>query len=728
MYRVIGCLVGMVFGLSCSSALALEGIVLAPDGTFLGDATVSILGRPGTARTGPDGTFRWASEPTLPFEVLVRLPGGAHAWRVPIETLPPGPEPMVVRLREELSESVTVDAGATPYTAALPASAVTVLERKDLEERHPGTLTEAIESIPGTGRLEEGHSAVPSIRGLARGRTLLLVDGARVTAERRAGPSATYLDAFFVEAIEVSRGLGGVAYGSDAFGGIIQARTREAVPGSPLTLRTEATLGTGLPERSLGAELSRGFEQGSLILQGRLRDSGDYRSGQGRIANSGFGDGGFRGRLERRIGSGRANLGWESDRGWNIGKPSSDSDQVRAFYPREESQRLTIGYEGEPSRGIAHWSAQAFLGSYRLLTVRDRAAAPSRGRQTDSTDVGANDYGLRLSGRLSVRDWSVESGIDLNGRTGLEAVGRSERFDSSGSTVSDTSEISVRDASRHDLGAYASVSRGLARRLWAAGGLRFDQVIAENRGGFFGDRTTFQAAPSGFIALTLGPVADFTITGQAGAGFRAPTLSDRYFRGVSGRGFVTGLPDLRPERSRQYDLVVRRSGAVRTAVSLYRYRISDLVERYRSGDDYFFRNRGQARIQGAELEAAFDIGRGFAAEVGAQVASGRSEQGGPLADIPPMGFTFTLRKRLGARGDAVLRGVFRGRDEKPGPTEKPIAGYGTLEGAVAWRLGSRLEARFVVKNLLDHEYLQTSDELSVLAPGRSAAIKLTTTF
>ena len=72
----------------------------------------------------------------------------------------------------------------------------------------------------------DAHTAVPSIRGLARGRTLILIDNARVTTERRAGPSATYLNPFFLEAVEISRGPGSVAYGSDAFGGIIHARTR----------------------------------------------------------------------------------------------------------------------------------------------------------------------------------------------------------------------------------------------------------------------------------------------------------------------------------------------------------------------------------------------------------------------------------------------------------------------------------------------------------------------
>jgi len=116
-------------------------------------------------------------------------------------------------------------------------------------------------------------------------------------------------------------------------------------------------------------------------------------------------------------------------------------------------------------------------------------------------------------------------------------------------------------------------------------------------------------------------------------GFRSPTLSDRYFRGPSGRGFVTGNPDLEPETSLQYDLAVRRS-AGRTAVALYAYRydIDDLIERYQEGADFHFRNRGEARLEGVELEAQTGLGDGWSLDLGAAWARGRADSGDPIDD------------------------------------------------------------------------------------------------
>jgi hypothetical protein len=128
---------------------------------------------------------------------------------------------------------------------------------------------QALETVPGINQVSEGHAAVPAIRGMARGRVLLLVDGARVTSERRVGPSATFLDPAVVEGIDVARGPGSVAYGSDALGGVISVRTRNAEPGSPLRVGGTALFGGGA--RSTGAVELQGVPVGGLLVEGHAR-------------------------------------------------------------------------------------------------------------------------------------------------------------------------------------------------------------------------------------------------------------------------------------------------------------------------------------------------------------------------------------------------------------------------------------------------------------------------
>ena len=162
-----------------------------------------------------------------------------------VEALPDD-GPLVVVVEALVSESVIVAGGAAPNIEAPPGSATTSIPEETIRERHSARLTDVIQNIPGAGSLSDLHASVPSLRGLARGRTLLLLDGARVTTERRAGPSATFLDPFFLAGVEVSRGPGSVAYGSDAFGGVIHARTRRVAPGAPTTVRGSRSARCGI--------------------------------------------------------------------------------------------------------------------------------------------------------------------------------------------------------------------------------------------------------------------------------------------------------------------------------------------------------------------------------------------------------------------------------------------------------------------------------------------------
>ena len=124
-------------------------------------------------------------------------------------------------------------------------------------------------------------------------------------------------------------------------------------------------------------------------------------------------------------------------------------------------------------------------------------------------------------------------------------------------------------------------------------------------------QVAFSRSSVRFAALTVGPFDGFSFTGQVSRGFRDPTLSDRFYRGPSGRGFITGNPDLEPETSLQIDLGARyATERLRANVYVYQYRITDLVERFTTATDFFFfRNRGKAQYRGVEVEAQADLGQ-----------------------------------------------------------------------------------------------------------------------
>jgi outer membrane receptor protein involved in Fe transport len=705
------------------AAFAFTGRVVDPQGRPVANATISILGRPGEAITDKDGRFSWQPDPPAPFEILVIDAAGNYSRPILIVALEPSAE-LLVTASPILSESVTVQ-GSAPSIESTPGAATSSLSGRDVAVRQPTNLMQAIENVAGVNQVSEGQAAVPAIRGLARGRTLILIDGARVSSERRVGASATFLDPSLIEGVDVSRGPGSVAYGSDAFGGVISVRTKRVAPGSPWAFQFSGTLGTGVPERRGSIEIAKGLPAGGLLFAAHAREADDWDGPEGEVFNSGFSDRGFMVRGEQQVGPGYLTAGWQSDFGRDIERPRNNSRTVRFYYPYEDSHRLTAGYEARGVMGLQRLAVTGFVGHYDQRTDQDRFATATAGRSIERADIAANDYQVRGFGEKLIGKSRVEFGVDINGRFGLNALDDLIQHDLGGDVTSTRPNVSIDAARRVDRGVYASVEAAVSPVLVVSGGVRGDHVTTSNSGGYFGDRSTGNGAGSGYASATLGSFGGFSLTAQLGRGFRDPVLSDRYYRGPTGRGFITGNPDLEPETSVQLDLGLRYvSPRVRVAAFYYDYRINDLIERYQAATDFFFfRNRGAARVRGYEFEAQATLGAGVMLDVAAQLAEGRAlDDHAYLDDISPVNVSAVFRRQFGARAFGQLRAAYFSEDDHFGPTERAVNGYTMVDAAVGYRIARPLELRLQGRNLLNEELFASQDVRAILAPGRSVSL------
>jgi len=714
-----------------SPLLAFEARIVDLGGAPVRGAEVSILGQAGSARTDAEGRFVWLPDPAVPFRVLIVLPVGTYMSPVLVEALPEDGSLTIV-VEPLVSESIMVAGGAAPGIDTPPGSALTAVPEEDIQERHPTRLTDVIQNVPGAGSVSDLHASVPSLRGLARGRTLLLIDGARVTTERRAGPSATFLDPFFLQGVEVSRGPGSVSYGSDAFGGVIHARTRRVAPGAPTRVRVKGAFGAGLPEVTGGVELTRGFHDGGFVVQARTRHFEPYRSPEGEVFNSQASDRGFLGRLTQRIGPGDFSVGWQTSLGRDTGRPDTRGEAVRTSYPEEDSHRLTLTYDLEPRAGFTRLGLHGFWGRYRLVTERESEPAAGRPRSRARADVTANDFSFRTFGVRPIGTARWEMGVDVNGRYGLEALD-SVAVIEDGGLLAEREELAIDDARRTDAALYTSTEVLLGSGWSLGAGGRIDHVTTKNVGGFFGNRSTAKSAFSGYGSLKLELARGLSLTGQLARGFRDPTLSDRYFRGVSGRGVVTGNPELEPEHANQLDAALRFGrGPLRWAVFGYFYRFTDLIERFEVVDDRFlFRNRGRADIRGLEAEVQAELAEGlYHLDVSAQISRGTTlDDDAPLDDVPATNLKLELRRNFASRrGYGLFRISFFAEDTRPGPTEVVVPTYGTLDLGFGWRLTPKVELRGMARNLFDKAYPVSADWRAVLAPGMNAVVAIVGDF
>ncbi len=295
-----------------------------------------------------------------------------------------------------------------------------------------------------------------------------------------------------VEGIDVARGPGSVAYGSDAFGGVISVRTRRVVPGAPLSAQFSGTLGAGIPEKRGAFEVSKGLTKGGVLFAAHTRDVDDWDSPIEEVFNSGFNDHGFLGRFEHAAGPGTFSVSWQSDFGRDIERPRNNSRTVRFFYPTENSHRFTTGYEAADVAGFRRVGFTGFLGTFDQRTDQDRFATATTGRTIERADISAKDFHVRGFGERLLGKARVEIGVDINGRFDLNAIDDLITHDLSGNVISTRPNVSVDSASRRDTGVYASIDSALARYVSVSAGIRGDYVTTENSGGYFGDRSTEQ--------------------------------------------------------------------------------------------------------------------------------------------------------------------------------------------------------------------------------------------
>ncbi len=704
-------------------AAALDVQILGPDDAPLAGARITVVGRSGSVVADRMGRATLAPDPELPFVLFIARPDGVALAPVTI-TEEGGAPPLVVRAAATAAE-VTVVSGVIPDLELPPAVATTVIGLADLRQRLPADLPQVLENVPGADQTGEGHAAVPGLRGLSKHRTLILLDDGRVSAERRAGPSATFLDPLTIEEVEVVRGPGTVAYGSDALGGIIRMRSRMPTPGSPDELRWGLVAGTVADERGAVASYSTSTPVGGVLVGGHYREFADYESPRGRVPSSGARLLGGRLGWQAELAGGVLWAGWRSDLARDVGKPSPDADVERVLYPEENSHRLSLGFEHP---GAGRWnriSASASWDRYRL--VLDKKALDDRGavRRVASSQVDSSDYGLRLEGERPLGGARLVLGLQAYGRYGLEALNRTSDFGPAGELEGAVTEISVADARKDDLGVFAALHRDWER--WGlAAGLRGDRVEATNRGGYFGDDSAVNGALSGFAAVSFRPRPRVELTAQVARGFRDALLSDRYYRGVTGRGFITGNPALEPETSRQLDVAAHwRGERFQLSAYGYLYRIINLIERYKEDGDYFFRNRGEAEIRGVEVEGQVAVGGAVSLGVGAQLIRGEVlDDSSPTDDVPAPGVFLILRSDPSRPWWWLLRGAVFGRDGRPGPSEQVVPAHGVLDAGVGWRLREGVRVELWGRNLSDRAYLASADEAAVLAPGRALEVAI----
>jgi outer membrane receptor protein involved in Fe transport len=565
---------------------------------------------------------------------------------------------------------------------------------------------------------------------MARRRVLYLIDGARLESDRRTGPNASFVSPEDIERIEVLRSPSSVFYGSDAIGGVIHILTKQPRFDEALHGRLLTSYGSVNGETGIGLELEGSSRAWGFSLSFHAEDAGLYRMPGGEeVLQSQYTQGSLLGKIAHKTDKREIDLSFLGARGTDIGKPNNTAATKPTWYPREDQNLVQFHWKEKGVGRDGEILFHAFVNPNFLETLTetyDPTLTREAFARTDSTEFGTQlSYSKRLGPSLR-----LDGGVDYFGRAGADAYNRYTSLDEFGEVTGIVDEYPHVDGSRDDLGFFLSADYSGIRRIDILGGVRYDilrmQAIPL---GETGPVKTEDAQPTGFLGVSYKLARSVTAFVNLGRAYRLASINEKYYTGISGRGFIIGNPDLLPEKSVNFDIGLRFLGK-RHFIGIYafRYRIDDMIERYRPDPTtYTYGNIERGRLQGLELEGEAFLAAGWKVFGNFAAIDGRSlETEVPLNDVPPLRFYAGTRYWHG-RLSAELNATFCLAKADSGPAEIPVAASEVvnLKAGYVWR---GMNFYVLLANVFNAAYISRADAEAMIEPGRNLRLGITYAF
>lgn len=557
------------------------------------------------------------------------------------------------------------------------SAASTVFTRADIERLRPASVPQLLAQVPGVQVANYGGRGSAYglfIRGTSTAQTLILIDGVRAGSATAGGAALQFLSVDQIERIEVLRGSRSAIHGADAMGGVIQIFTRR---GEGEGLRPYVRIAGGSDstwERTLG--LSGGDERTRFNLSAGLDETAGIDRTRTSFASDADHDA-YRNRSLALSLSHRFNEDLEA--GFTVLDQRGKTEIDNPF--------------GRWDPTVAPWGASVPAKPYDEYSI--------------STST------LWLDGRIN-DIW--RSRIELG-----HSEDKQENFDKlfPGSTVNNTYRDSLNWLNTLTLGNGHSLRLGLdylndkvrssnefavnnrdnkavfiqhsfqGERFGTELGMRHD----DNQQ--FGNENTFNGA------LSYQLNTDNQVILSYSEGFRVPTFADLYW---PFDGFYQGNPDLKPEKSRSYELQWRSqlSPSTQLEASLYRTDFRDLIAT--TSDWSTVDNINRARVNGFEATLRQEL-FGWQGDLGISIIDPRNrENGRVLPNRAKRTLNLNLDRQFGSIGLGATFTAVSDSVQYAGATATKLPGYGTLDLRATWQASSELAFDVKWANVLDKDY------------------------
>lgn len=610
------------------------------------------------------------------------------------------PITIILIQKEYLQNEILVTAFDTEEQSLNIPKAQNIISELEIKEKISESLVDTLTNYtPGVHFIGSGgFMATPSIRGLARRRVLLLMDGVRITGDRRAGSSGAFLSPELIKQIEVVRSSSSVIYGSDAIGGVIQLITGHDFD------KINSNRSFNISLNSTSSRVSSGFslvqKSGKFLINTGFQYSKaeNYKSPERVIHNSGYTNLSGVLNLTYSDGNRSASIRYIGGSGQDIGKPDRENDPDSFSTVNENSNHIFL-LKYKQKELFKNTDLKIDLFSNPTTYILEKGSIENKSSEISETIAVNSGFGIKLIKKIS-GDFSLTSGLDLYRRNNLDIT----------NTLGSGIETPLEDGERSDFGIFISANVTKIIGLNLRSGIRY--TFAESKAVSDGIlKTREKNSPS----LFLGIVKDFSryisVFFNTGTSFRNPSLTESYYTGITGRRYVIGNPGLDPEMSLNIDAGIKiHKGNLFLGIYCFYNNIDDMIERYRSNDGtYTYDNIESGRITGGETEFQWFPSGNLELFGHFNYYKGRSDEtGDPLNDIPSAKLFLGGKINLG-KSWFEINYLHSFNKSDPGPSEIENNKYNLITLKGGHYFSSKLFSYLKVANLLNEKYYANPD-------------------
>jgi iron complex outermembrane receptor protein len=190
---------------------------------------------------------------------------------------------------KEMKEVIVTGLSKSTELKVSPVPAV-ITTQEQLFEYQATNLIDGIAQKPGIEQLTTGPAiSKPIIRGLGGNRILSLYNGLRQEGQQWGAEHGIEIDEFSIDKIEIIKGPGSIAYGSDALAGVINFLTPHEIEADNVTGAINAGYQTNNNQYSISGSTSGNINGFNWRARGTLKEAGNYQNAyDGKVFNSGF--------------------------------------------------------------------------------------------------------------------------------------------------------------------------------------------------------------------------------------------------------------------------------------------------------------------------------------------------------------------------------------------------------------------------------------------------------